>query len=38
MTVARDGALVALAVLMTIFAFIEARKPHPWSAPEKAST
>src|SRR2546422_8225335 len=25
MTVARDGALVALAVLMTIFAFMEAR-------------
>jgi uncharacterized membrane protein YphA (DoxX/SURF4 family) len=35
-TVVRDGALVALALLMTIFAFIEARKPHPWSAPEKA--
>jgi hypothetical protein len=34
--VIRDGALVALALLMTIFAFIEARKPHPWSAPEKA--
>jgi len=36
MTLIRDGALVALALLMTIFAFIEARKPHPWSAPEKA--
>jgi uncharacterized membrane protein YphA (DoxX/SURF4 family) len=35
-TVFRDGALVALALLMTIFAFLEARKPHPWSAPEKA--
>jgi uncharacterized membrane protein YphA (DoxX/SURF4 family) len=35
-TVFRDGALVALALLMTIFAFMEARKPHPWSAPEKA--
>jgi uncharacterized membrane protein YphA (DoxX/SURF4 family) len=34
-TVFRDGALAALALLMTIFAFIEARKPHPWSAPEK---
>jgi len=34
-TVLRDGALVALALLMTIFAFIEARKPHPWSAREK---
>jgi len=27
---------VALALLMTIFAFIEARRPHPWTAPEKA--
>src|SRR5216684_473511 len=36
MTVVRDGALVAFALLMTIFAFLEARKPHPWSAPEKA--
>ena len=35
-TVIRDGALVALALLMTIFAFIEARRPHPWTAPEKA--
>jgi uncharacterized membrane protein YphA (DoxX/SURF4 family) len=35
-TVFRDGALVALALLMTVFAFMEARKPHPWSAPEKA--
>jgi len=31
-----DGALAALAILMTVFAFIEARKPHPWSAAEKA--
>jgi uncharacterized membrane protein YphA (DoxX/SURF4 family) len=31
-----DAALSALAVLMTIFAFMEARKPHPWSAPEQA--
>jgi uncharacterized membrane protein YphA (DoxX/SURF4 family) len=38
MTVVRDGALAALALLMTILAFIEARQPHPWSAPEKAST
>lgn len=36
MTIVRDGALVALALLMTVFAFIEGRKPHPWSAPEKA--
>jgi uncharacterized membrane protein YphA (DoxX/SURF4 family) len=34
-TVFRDGALVALALLMTIFAFIEAREPHPWAAAEK---
>jgi uncharacterized membrane protein YphA (DoxX/SURF4 family) len=26
-----DGALATLAILMTVFAFIEARKPHPWS-------
>jgi len=38
MTVVRDGVLVALAVLMTVFAFIEARQPHPWSAPEKAQS
>jgi len=31
-----DAALSALALLMTVFAFIEARQPHPWSAPEKA--
>jgi uncharacterized membrane protein YphA (DoxX/SURF4 family) len=31
-----DAALSGLAVLMTIFAFREAREPHPWSAPEKA--
>ena len=34
-TVAHDSAFAALALLMTIFAFIEARKPHPWTAPEK---
>ena len=34
MTVLRDGALLFLAVLMTVFAFQEARKPHPWSAVE----
>jgi uncharacterized membrane protein YphA (DoxX/SURF4 family) len=38
MTVVRDGAFAALALLMTIFAFIEARKPHPWSATEKVSS
>jgi uncharacterized membrane protein YphA (DoxX/SURF4 family) len=36
MTVVRDGVFTVLAVLMTVFAFIEARQPHPWSAPEKA--
>jgi uncharacterized membrane protein YphA (DoxX/SURF4 family) len=36
-TVIRDGVLVALAILMTAFTFIEARKPHPWSTPEKVS-
>jgi uncharacterized membrane protein YphA (DoxX/SURF4 family) len=34
MTVVRDGALAALAVLMTVFAFQEARKPHPWAGPQ----
>ena len=31
-TVLRDGSLFLLAVLMTVFAFQEARQPHPWSA------
>ncbi len=31
-TVLRDGALLLLAVLMTVFAYQEARKPHPWNA------
>ena len=34
MTVFRDGVLLLLAVLMTVFVFIEARKPHPWAATE----
>lgn len=29
-----DSALALLAVLMTVFAFLEARKPHPWAATE----
>lgn len=29
-----DGALSALAIAMTVFAFIEARRPHPWAAPQ----
>ena len=36
-TVVRDSAFAALALLTTIFAFLEARQLHPWSAPEKAS-
>jgi uncharacterized membrane protein YphA (DoxX/SURF4 family) len=28
----QDGALLLLALLMTVFAFQEARKPHPWTA------
>jgi uncharacterized membrane protein YphA (DoxX/SURF4 family) len=36
-TVIRDSLFVALAVLMTVFAFIEAHRPHPWSAPERIS-
>lgn len=32
MTVLRDGALLLLAGLMTVFAYQEARKPHPWTA------
>ncbi len=36
MTVLRDSALAALAVLVTVFAFLEARKPHPWTASENA--
>jgi Methylamine utilisation protein MauE len=35
MTVVRDAAFASLALLMTVFAFLEARQPHPWSAPEK---
>ena len=31
-----DSALVLLAVLMTVFAFVEARKSHPWTAPAEA--
>ena len=38
MTVLRDGALLLLAVLMTVFAYQEARSPHPWSASTGPST
>jgi uncharacterized membrane protein YphA (DoxX/SURF4 family) len=34
-TVIRDSFFAALAVVMTVFAFLEARRAHPWSAPEK---
>ena len=34
MTVLRDSLLALLGLLMTIFAFIEAHRPHPWSAVE----
>ena len=32
-TVLRDGTLLLLAVLMTVFAFRETHKPHPWNEP-----
>jgi hypothetical protein len=35
-TVLRDGSLALLAVLMTVFAYQEARRPHPWSAQQEA--
>jgi len=31
-----DSAMVLLTVAMTVFAFAEARKPHPWTAPTEA--
>lgn len=36
--VLEDAALSGLAVLMTLFAFREARLPHPWTVPEKTTT
>jgi uncharacterized membrane protein YphA (DoxX/SURF4 family) len=36
--VLEDAAMSALAVLMTVFAFIEARRPHPWAAAPKPET
>jgi hypothetical protein len=35
--IAEDSAMAALAILMTVFAFQEARKPHPWTAATKPS-
>jgi uncharacterized membrane protein YphA (DoxX/SURF4 family) len=32
-----DGALALLAVLMTVFAYQEARQPHPWAAPAETT-
>ena len=34
--VLEDTALSGLALLMTVFSFQEARRPHPWTAPQKA--
>ena len=34
--VLEDAGMALLALLMTVFAFIEARKPHPWAAPTAA--
>jgi uncharacterized membrane protein YphA (DoxX/SURF4 family) len=36
-TVVRDALFATLAVAMTVSAFIEARKPHPWAAPAPES-
>ncbi|HWZ24776.1 MAG TPA: MauE/DoxX family redox-associated membrane protein [Verrucomicrobiae bacterium] len=36
--VLEDAGLSALALLMTIFAFLEARGPHPWAAAPKPET
>jgi uncharacterized membrane protein YphA (DoxX/SURF4 family) len=33
-----DAALSILALLMTYFAFVEARNPHPWSAPQRTGS
>jgi uncharacterized membrane protein YphA (DoxX/SURF4 family) len=32
-----DAALSILAVLMTVFAFVESRQPHPWAAPAETT-
>jgi uncharacterized membrane protein YphA (DoxX/SURF4 family) len=36
MTVLRDSALLALAILTTVFAFQESRRPHPWAAAQNS--
>lgn len=33
-----DSSMALLAILMTVFAYQEARKPHPWSNPPPAAT
>jgi len=33
MTLVRDSVFLGAALLCTYFAFVEARKPHPWTAP-----
>jgi uncharacterized membrane protein YphA (DoxX/SURF4 family) len=35
-TVLRDAALTVFALLVTIFAFLEARRPHPWTTPPQS--
>ena len=32
-----DSAMLLLALLMTVFAYQESRRPHPWAAPEKSA-
>jgi len=34
--IVEDSAMVLLTVVMTVFAFLEAHKPHPWTAPSEA--
>lgn len=34
-TLLRDGTFLAFALLITWLAFVEARKPHPWTAPSQ---
>lgn len=35
-TLLRDGAFLAFALLITYFAFVEAHRPHPWTAPKNS--
>jgi uncharacterized membrane protein YkgB len=36
LTLVRDSVFLAAALLCTYFAFIEARKPHPWATPKNS--